>query len=115
MRVLILNLFLLILFTVSSSYAETEFYLCPLCDQSGNIICPAGYEAGCLNSNVDGSLPKCLFLDGMYAPGCWKFEGIKKIDIGIDPSIFPPSWMAMIEGGGETYTVNKDTVGCKKL
>lgn len=108
-------LFLLILFTVSSSSAETVFYLCPLCDQNGNITCPEGYQADCLNSNIDGSLPRCVFLDSMYTPGCWKFEGIKKIDIGFDLSMFPPSWMAMIEGGGETYTLNRDTVGCKKL
>ena len=107
-------LIILILITTNLVKAESKlFTLCPLCDQAGEITCPNGYEADCLNANTEMSIPKCIFFNNMYVPGCWQFVGIQKLDLNFDTKMFPPSWMAKVTGGGETYTLNIETVGCK--
>ena len=90
-----------------------DLTICPLCNEEGTITCPLGFKAICLSS--DESEPKCLFLENRYVSGCWKFIGIKKLDLDIGIQNMPPSTMVKIIGGGETYTLNRETIGCRKL
>ena len=110
-------LILLILFT-RSVVAQTQadsFELSPLCDVSGAIICPSGFEAGCADGVSLVLQPKCIFYEGKYIPGCLKFEKIEKIDLNFEKLMLSPGSMIEVIGGGETYTLNRETVGCRKL
>lgn len=99
-----------------SAFAEPEhFSVCPLCSSEGVIICPIGYKAACENELPGDTVPKCIFYENKYVPGCWKFVGIKKIDFNLGSLKMPSTTMVEIIGGGETYTLNREIVGCKKL
>ena len=101
---------------ISYAFANLEnFSLCPLCNSEGIIICPAGFKAACANEKPDDTIPKCIFYENKYIPGCWKFIGVNKLDFNFGALKMPPSAMIEIIGGGETYTLNRDIVGCKKL
>lgn len=95
--------------------AQEDFNLCPLCTDNGNIICPGGFEPACADENPGETEPKCVFLETKYMPGCWKFIGIKKLDFNLDSLMLSPTSMVEIIGGGETYTLNREIIGCKKL
>ncbi|MBI2996467.1 MAG: hypothetical protein HYY52_07180 [Candidatus Melainabacteria bacterium] len=119
-----MNLFFLILFSTLfnlffyCSYAranQEQFYLCPLCTQDGLIVCPDGFEAACSDKSVNNAEPKCILLGQKYIAGCWEFIGIKKVDLNLFPANMPPSLMVNIIGGGETYTLNRETIGCKEI
>lgn len=94
---------------------EDPFTLCPLCSQDGKVICPLGFEAACADETPGETEPKCVFLGTKYMPGCWKFVGIKKLDFNIGVLNLPASYMAEVIGGGETYTLNREIIGCRKL
>ena len=110
---------LILLFLVSCAVnAQTEievFELSPLCDSAGTIICPVGFEAGCADDLSLATQPKCIFYGNKYISGCLKFIGIKKIDLNFEALMLTPSSMIEVIGGGETYTLNREIVGCKKL
>ena len=89
-----------------------DSYVCPLCTNDGKLTCPIGYEATCEGEPIE---PKCIFLEKKYIAGCWKFVGVKKLDFNFNSIDFPPSLMIEVIGGGETYTLNRDTIGCKKI
>lgn len=110
-------LFLSIMFTSGmNAVGETDsFQICPLCSKDGGITCPVGYEAGCQDETPGDTKPKCLFYGDKYIPGCWKFIGVKKLDFDFPSLGLPPTTMIKITGGGETYTLNREIVGCKKL
>ena len=109
----------LIFFTITSTIAanaeKSSISICPLCSNQGELICPLGFEAACQNETPGDTEPKCILLEKKYMPGCWKFVGIKKMDINFDSLKMPPSTMIKIIGGGETYTLNRETIGCRKL
>ncbi len=113
--VILFFLVLVICFNVSSALAVSELSLCPLCDRAGQIICPEGFEAICSDETANTYEPKCIFYGDKYIPGCWKFVGINKLNFDLMPANMPPSIMIDIIGGGETYTLNREIVGCKKL
>ena len=103
-------------FAISNAIsAQEDFNLCPLCTDKGNIICPLGFEPVCADENPGETEPKCVFLETKYMPGCWKFIGIKKIDLNLESLMLSPTTMVKIIGGGETYTLNREIIGCKKL
>ena len=113
---LIFILFTLLPVTGTCARATAEsFFVCPLCSMDGIITCPIGFEAACADQIPNITEPKCVFLENKYVPGCWKFVGIKKLDLNFNPSNMPPSFMIDIIGGGETYTVDREAVGCRKL
>ena len=112
---LILFLFILKILCLAV-LAETEvFYVSPLCTKQGLITCPIGFEAACADEIIETTVPKCLFYENKYIPGCWKFIGVKKLDFALIPVGLPPGAMFEITGGGETYTLNREIVGCRKL
>ena len=109
---------MLLLFLSMHTYviaSSEDFDLCPLCDQFGEIICPNGYEAACASDEIPGPVPKCLLHNAKLIPGCWQFIGVQKIDLGLEHLMPFPNSMVEIIGGGETYTLNREIVGCKKL
>lgn len=109
---------LILLIANLKGFCETEsVILCPLCDKDGKIICPSGYEAACQDEapSEGKTEPKCLILGRKYMPGCWKFVGVKKLDLDFSGLMLSPTSMIEIIGGGETYTLNRDIIGCKKL
>lgn len=98
------------------AYAEGgEFSVCPLCSNTGEVLCPLGSTAGCINDTPEETIPKCVFYGDRYVAGCWKFIGIKKLDLDFSKLGMPPSLMIDVIGGGETYTLNRETIGCRKL
>ena len=115
MKYLILLSFLISLTSLPVSAESEDFSMCPLCDRLGNVTCPFGYEAGCQRLNAEISEPKCIFLENTYVSGCLTFIGIKKIE-GLDVLfMLGPNVKAEITGGGETYTLNREAIGCKRL
>ena len=95
---------------------ETEIStICPLCSYDAKLICPIGFTAICEGEDSHKLEPKCIFYENKYMPGCWKFAGINKINLNLVPANMPPSTMIKIIGGGETYTFNREIIGCKKL
>ena len=117
MKLILPTLIFFILFTsnIKVQAEEDLFFSCPLCNKEGGIICPAGYKAACADEVPGDTKPKCIFYENKYIPGCWKFIGIKKLNVDFLLPNMPPSAMIEIIGGGETYTLNRDIVGCKKL
>lgn len=115
MRSYFLILFFLILIAFANkAFAEQEFYLCPLCN-GDKVTCPKGFEAACADLVPGETVPKCIFFENKYIPGCWKFVGKKKLDLSLIPANMPPSTMIKVIGGGEIYTLNREIIGCKKL
>ena len=112
MRVLLL--LLLIFFLPLNSDAES-FNLCPLCSMSGDVICPGGFEPACEGEIPYSIEPKCIFFGNKYVPGCLKFIKIEKLDLGFEKMKLTPGTMVEVIGGGETYTLNRETIGCRKL
>ncbi|OGI18567.1 MAG: hypothetical protein A3B68_02240 [Candidatus Melainabacteria bacterium RIFCSPHIGHO2_02_FULL_34_12] len=113
---LIILILLVFVFCKQSALASLdETLVCPLCSFEGNVLCPEGFEATCQDENPDETEPKCVFFENKYVPGCWKFIGIKKMDFNLGALNMPPSVMIDIVGGGETYTLNREIIGCKKL
>ena len=112
-------IFLVLFFLVVGSInAQTEietFVLSPLCDMNGKLTCPDGFEVGCADDLSGVTKPQCIFYEGKYVSGCLKFIGIQKIDLNLEALMISPGSMVKIIGGGETYTLNKETVGCRKL
>ena len=92
-----------------------SFNMCPLCSNQGTLICPSGFEAACQNEIPGDTEPKCILFGKKYMPGCWKFVGIKKLDLGFSGLMLSPTAMVEVIGGGETYTLNREIIGCKKL
>ena len=114
----ILGILVLLLLLTNDTDAQTgieAFEVSPLCDMDGGIICPVGFEIGCADDLSLATEPKCIFYEGKYIPGCLKFVGIKKIDLNFESLMLSPSSMIKVVGGGETYTLNREIVGCKKL
>ena len=108
-------LFLFVIDIKAQTQIET-FVTCPLCDMNGGIICPDGFEVSCLDDlSLATQQPKCIFYGDKYIPGCLKFVGIKKIDLGLEKLMLTPGTMVEVIGGGETYTLNREIVGCRKL
>ena len=96
-------------------FAKTEqFKLSPLCNND-EIVCPEGFEAACADEMPGDTTPKCLFLTDKYVPGCWKFIGMRNLDLSLLRNSLPPSAMVTITSGGQTYTLNRDIIGCRKL
>ena len=114
----ILGILILLFLITGKAGAQTQletFELSPLCDMEGGITCPVGFEAGCADELYLETQPKCIFYGKKYIPGCLKFVGIKKIDLNFESLMLTPSSMIKVIGGGETYTLNREIVGCKKL
>ena len=114
----ILSILILLFWFVIDIKAQTQietFVTCPLCDMNGGIICPNGFEVGCADDLPLVTEPKCIFYEDKYVPGCLKFVGIKKIDLNLEALMLSPSSMIKVIGGGETYTLNREIVGCRKL
>ncbi len=101
-----------------SAIAQTQiddFELSPLCDSNGALVCPLGYEAGCANGGSLSTEPKCIFYGDKFISGCLKFEKIQKIDLNFENLMLSPGSMIEVIGGGETYTLNREAVGCRRL
>ena len=114
----ILGILILLFLVGNGTNAQTEteaFFASPLCDMNGGIICPVGSEVGCADDISLATKPKCIFYENKYIPGCLKFAGIKKIDLNFEALMLTPSSMIKVIGGGETYTLNREIVGCRKL
>ena len=112
------SILILLIFFVSSASAETSiesFIVSPLCDTRGSIICPDGLKADCADESSSSTQPRCIFYGDKYISGCLKFEKIQKIDLNFDALMLTPGSMIKVIGGGETYTLNREIVGCKKL
>ena len=112
------SILILVFLFISRVNAQTQaetFELSPLCDTNGEITCPVGFKAGCADDTSLATEPKCIFYDNKYISGCLKFVGIKKIDLNLEALMLSPSSMIKVIGGGETYTLNREIVGCKKL
>ena len=113
-----LSILILFFLFVSGVNAQTQietFELSPLCDMNGGITCPIGFEVGCADDASLVTEPKCIFYENKYIPGCLKFVGIKKIDLNLEALMLSPTSMIKVIGGGETYTLNREIVGCKKM
>ena len=113
----ILSILVLFFLIIGSVKAQTEieaFELSPLCDINGGIICPVDFEVGCADDLSLATEPKCIFYEDKFIPGCLKFVGIKKIDLDFESLMLTPGSMIKVIGGGETYTLNREIVGCKK-
>ncbi|MBI3589815.1 MAG: hypothetical protein HY094_00335 [Candidatus Melainabacteria bacterium] len=118
MKFLLLILFLIVLITLGSrAFCDSEaFYVSPLCTTEGSLTCPDGFEAACADEKPGDTEPKCLFLETKYVPGCWKFIGIKHLDLSLFPTNnMPSSTMVKVTGGGEVFTLNREIIGCRKL
>lgn len=87
----------------------------PVCSKSGDIICPDNFSPYCPEDKENKGIPKCVLIGSMFIPGCWQFEGIKKIDLGLEKMMLSPTTMVKVIGGGETYTLNRETVFCKRI
>ena len=111
----ILSLLILFISGVNAQTGIEAFELSPLCDMSGEIICPVGFEVGCADDLSLATQPKCVFYENKYMPGCLKFVGLKKMDLNFEALMLSPSSMIKVIGGGETYTLNREIVGCRKL
>ncbi len=114
----ILGILILLFLLAGDTNAQAgieAFEVSPLCDMNGEIICPVGFEIGCADDISLATQPKCIFYENKYIPGCLKFVGIKKIDLNFEALMLTPSSMIKVIGGGETYTLNREIVGCKKL
>ena len=114
----ILSILILLFLVIDDTNAQTPietFEVSPLCDMSGSIICPVGFEAGCVGGISLEVQPKCIFYEDKYIPGCLKFVEVKKIDLNFESLMLSPSSMIKVIGGGETYTLNREIVGCRKL
>lgn len=112
------SLALAFLLNINSAIAEDSigfFDLYPLCTMEGTLTCPDGFDVACENENPNDTEPRCLFFENKYVPGCWKFVGHKNIDFSLVPKNMPPSTMIKVTGSGGVYTLNRDTIGCKKL
>ena len=112
----IFGILVLFFFFVGVVNAQTQiktFELSPLCDMDGEVICPVGFEVGC--SSKEATEPKCIFYEGRFISGCLQFVGIKKIDLNFEALMVTPGSMIEVIGGGETYTLNREIVGCRKL
>lgn len=114
-------LFLLTVFLSTSLIAlsqSEQFIISPLCTMQGEIRCPEGFKAACSDEKAEGTIPKCVFLGKNYVPGCWKFIRKQKIDFTIPSeglrAVAHESDVKII-GGGETYNLNRETIGCRKL
>ena len=103
--------FFCIFFNFLFARAES-FNICPLCLTDGVITCPDGYEPACPEEELK---PKCVFYEKRYVPGCLQFIGLKKIDLGYLKFNLPSSYMVQIVGGGETFTLNREIIGCKLI
>lgn len=115
---LIAYLVIIIIVPCSNSLAQNDLesvQVCPLCTSNGKLICPNGFEVFCQNEIPDDTVPNCLFLQNKYTPGCLKYVGKNKLDFGFSKLNLPPTVMINIIGGGETYTLNRETIGCRKL
>jgi len=113
---IILMLYLLAWNFYLAAKADTSIVnFCPLCSKNGEIICPKGFEAECIEIKGEMSEPRCVFFGNKYISGCWKFVGISKVDLDFFILNLPPSYMIEATGGGETYTLNRETIGCRKL
>lgn len=107
-------LFLLVAFAFYPQELNAEsFNLCPLCTKHGEVICPGGYEPACPES-TEVLEPKCIFYGARYVPGCYKYVGIQKLDLDFSGGL-PKGYKVDVIGGGETYTLDREIVGCKKL
>ena len=98
-----------------ASTEDGPFFVCPVCSNTGEVLCPPDSTAGCINATPEETVPKCVFLENKYVAGCWKFIGTKKLDFDFTKLNMPPSVMINVIGGGETYTLNRETIGCRKL
>ena len=114
----ILPVLILFFLVVCDSNAQTQiedFEVSPLCNMSGEIICPDGFKIGCADELSLTTQPKCIFYGEKFIPGCLKFVGMKKVDLNLESLMISPDSMIKVIGGGETYTLNREIVGCKKL
>lgn len=113
------NLFflLLLIFCFSLPISALEIgpsSVYPICSKHGEIVCPDDFSPYCPDDKELKSEPKCVLIGSMFVPGCWQFIGIKKIDLGLEKMMLSPTTMVKVIGGGETYTLNRETVFCKK-
>ncbi len=113
--IFIFILLIQILCTSQSIASPEAISLCPLCTKEGAVTCPDGFQAICQDETPTVYEPKCIFYENKFIPGCWKFVGINKINFNLSPVNMPPSIMIDVIGGGETYTLNREIIGCKKL
>lgn len=111
MRVIIL--FLVFQIICMPFVKAEDFTMCPLCTKEGEITCPNGYAPACNDKVPFNSKPTCIFYGDRFVSGCWKFEKMQKLDLGLD-KLFPGAKVEII-GGGQTYTLNREIVGCRKL
>lgn len=86
----------------------------PVCSKSGEVVCPDNFSPYCPEDKEIKGTPKCILIGSMFVPGCWIFVGIKKIDLGLEKMMLSPTTMVKVIGGGETYTLNRETIFCKK-
>ena len=93
------------------AYEMEQIKLCPMCTKEGAIICPFGFKPWC-NSNAQEK-PLCLYYGNKYLPGCFKFVGKTNLNF-VFPESLIPGFTAKVTGGGDTFTLNTDTVSCKK-
>lgn len=120
-----LSILLLIVFLFSSlgpTKAE-DASIYPRCDKEGKLLCPSGYEPAC-KEEIEADLkpastvktePKCFFYIDKQIPCCMKFAGVKKIDLGLEKLMLSPTAMVKVIGGGETYTLDREAIFCKKI
>jgi len=88
----------------------------PTCSKEGQLLCPSGYEPSCKEEeDLVKTEPKCFFYIDKHVPCCMKFTGIKKLDLGLEKLMLSPNTMVKIIGGGETYTLNREAIFCKKI
>jgi hypothetical protein len=88
----------------------------PTCDKNGQLLCPDGYEPSCKEEeDLVKTEPKCFFYIDKHVPCCMKFAGIKKLDLGLEKLMLGPTSMVKVIGGGETYTLNREAIFCKKI
>ena len=113
---LIFTIFGLFFYCALSTFSQqAAFDVYPLCNIEGNLTCPEGFKADCLNEGTNTGQPKCIVYNGKFIPGCWTFTGINKIDLDFNALMLFPGAMVEVIGGGETYKLNRETIGCKKL
>lgn len=86
----------------------------PVCIK-GEIACPDNFLPYCPEDKEKSGTPKCVQIGSMFIPGCWQLVGIKKIDLGFEKMMLSPTTMVKVIGGGETYTLNRETVFCKRI
>ena len=114
----VLGLLVLSFLFAACANAQTQiedFVVSPLCDMNGLVTCPLGLKPDCANEEGSSTEPKCIFYGDKFISGCLKFVGMKKIDLNFEALMISPGSMIKVIGGGETYTLNREIVGCKKL